>query len=463
MMEELHLEGKWWVPYRQDQKFDGTLTFDNQLKRRELTITSGSDFETSEMNNRQVKPKHDIILGQTSVGQKVTLKDCERGGGPRNVKDLGRYSFIPEYVLLGEHFERPEDIIFESVCITYGGKEINDWIKRVQFQACINSHDSAEVRIRDSYNIRVLLCKPKLLSGSERGGDQEQSRKGIPCIEIESLKEQKKSLKDYFNVNLIVFDFLNFIVTKEVHIESIQGTRETRKDSNEKTTSANLQENKPEVRIFYPYAIPNMFKPNQRTGAPLFPYEYERDSTEALLEKYLKKWFTLSDKARAFLALYFGVMYNTEMYRRFQFLGLAQALEAYHVACREPPTSRKWNNEIKDIKKRFSQIPPGCIDKIKDCHKPNYRDRVAQVYGEHSKIADKYFRTKDKKGKFSQKVAGTRNYYSHAAKGKRKGVVHEDKMLSLIQDLQLLLHLAIMKELGFTEEKFMQRYPVDKW
>jgi hypothetical protein len=205
-----------------------------------------------------------------------------------------------------------------------------------------------------------------------------------------------------------------------------------------------------------------MFKPNQVTGAALFPFEYERDATEALLEQYLRKWFTLLDKARAFLELYFGVMYNTEMYRRFQFLGLAQALESYHVSCREPPATHRWDKEIKAIKKRFSKMPPPFIDKIKDCHKPNFRDRVAGIYGEHSKIADKYFRTNDKKGKFSAKVVGTRNYYSHSAKGRRKGVVHEDKMLSLTRDLQLLLHLAIMKEIGFTDEKFIRRYPIQR-
>jgi hypothetical protein len=382
-----------------------------------------------------------------------------------NLGDSGMNSFIPKYVLLGKHIERPEDIIFDSIYVTYSGEEINAWIKRVRFQARINSRDSAEVRIRDSYIIRVLLCKPKLLSESEGGGDQEQSHSKVevPCIEIESLREQKRSLKDYLKVNLIVFDFLNFIITEEVHIEAIRGIRNNRKNSSEKkNTSSNLQEeNKPEeIRIFYPYAISGMFKPTQATGASLFPFEYERDATEALLEKYLRKWFTLLDKARAFLELYFGVMYNTEMYRRFQFLGLAQALEAYHVACREKPPSRKWKKEIGDIKKSFPEIPPQCIDKIKECHKPDYRVRVAQVYGEHSKIADKYFRNKDKKGKFSEKVKDTRNYYSHAAKGRREGVVHEDKMLSLVRDLQLLLHLAIMKELGFAEEKFKRRYPI---
>jgi hypothetical protein len=36
-------------------------------------------------------------------------------------------------------------------------------------------------------------------------------------------------------------------------------------------------------------------------------------------------------------------------------------------------------------------------------------------------------------------------------------------MLSLILDLQLLLHFAIMKEIGFTEEEIIQKYAIDKW
>jgi hypothetical protein len=84
-------------------------------------------------------------------------------------------------------------------------------------------------------------------------------------------------LEDYLKVNLIVFDFLNFAIT-EVHIESIQGIRENRKNSNEdKNTSANPQENKPEeIRIFYHYAISNMFKPNQVTGAPYYYLNMKR-------------------------------------------------------------------------------------------------------------------------------------------------------------------------------------------
>ncbi|MDQ3902927.1 MAG: hypothetical protein M3247_04620 [Thermoproteota archaeon] len=204
MMEKLRLEGKWWVPDQKNKKFEGILTFDHQLKTHVLTITSGIAFETGEMGNR-AKPRHDIILGETYDGQKITLKDCERGGWSRNViEDVGSYSFTPKYVLLGDHFERPENVIFDSIHLTYSGKEINRWINSVHLRAFVKSNDSVKVKIRDNYNISIL-GKPKV---------------AIPCIKIESLKEQKKSLEDYLKVNLTVLDFLNFVVTEEVHGES---------------------------------------------------------------------------------------------------------------------------------------------------------------------------------------------------------------------------------------------------
>ena len=127
MMEEFHLLGRWWIPDKKEENFIGTLTFDHHLKRPELSITSGIDFEKSLMGNRKVRPKHDIILGETFDGQRVTLRNCERGDGSRNVKvDLGRYSFVPAYVLLGQHFNRPEDIIFDRIYVTYSGEEVND-------------------------------------------------------------------------------------------------------------------------------------------------------------------------------------------------------------------------------------------------------------------------------------------------------------------------------------------------
>ena len=98
------MEGKWWLPDREKEKFQGSLAFSQEYKRGVLSINSGIDFEISEMGNR-TKNKHDIILGETSGGQTVTLVDCEI---------IGFYSIKAENILLGAYFKRPQDILFSA-------------------------------------------------------------------------------------------------------------------------------------------------------------------------------------------------------------------------------------------------------------------------------------------------------------------------------------------------------------
>lgn len=77
--EGLNLEGEWWIPDNKGQKFKGTLTFDRQRKGHILTITAGRSFEISEMGkNHRAKPEHDIILGETRDGQKVTAGEASQ-------------------------------------------------------------------------------------------------------------------------------------------------------------------------------------------------------------------------------------------------------------------------------------------------------------------------------------------------------------------------------------------------
>jgi hypothetical protein len=142
MIEELNLEGKWWLPDRYNEKFDGSLTIDQQQKRGVLSIMSGPNFLTSEMG---AKAKHDIILGETSEGQKVTLNNCQGLDRRDYGNDLGKYSITAENILLGGYFETRADIIFRSIYVTYRGSKINYWFdKRFGVGGSFNSSESSE-------------------------------------------------------------------------------------------------------------------------------------------------------------------------------------------------------------------------------------------------------------------------------------------------------------------------------
>jgi hypothetical protein len=455
--QELNLEGKWWLPNKENESRIGNLTVNQQHKQGMLSIY-GSFSGTGE---------EDIILGELSNGQKVTLNKCQLEWRRPYLINFEKSSFIPKNILLGGHFQTQEDIIFSSVYITYQEVAFNNWIERFHTRGGFGSKkgeisisytegNPIRAKINDSYII-TILSKPKVLFPSKEV--REEYIKEVPCLEIESLKE--KSLEEYIKANMVVRDFLNFIIPQEVTIESIYGIRENRKDSKE-NISANQQEGKEEeVKIFYASAISKMFKPTAR-DQPIFPYnESQRNSIQVLFEKYLNKWFELSKTP--LINLYCAVMFNMEMYMQYLFLGLAQAIESYHATFLKTESAARVELEkgIKEIGNALPEKAEWLDQKFKDCYRRPFIERVKDIYHEYSAVADQFFAFKGEE-KFSEKVRDTRNYLTHWSENLEKKATHGDDLVLLTKDLQFLLQLCIMTQLGFTKEDITKMYHANR-
>jgi hypothetical protein len=395
MTEELNLESKWWLPGRENEKFQGTLTFDHQLKRYTLSIISGPNFEIAEMGSR-AKTKHDIILGGVSEGRKVTLKDCELLGESPYSSNLSKYSFTAKNILVGGHFKRPEDITFSSIYVTYQGDQINNWIRSFGIRGRLFSNEidhsikylsnpGIEAKIKGNYIIRIL-AKPRLITSfSEKV--REASLQEILCIEIKSL--EKKSLEQYLELNRIIQGFLNIIIPQEVHIESIYGIRENKRDARGNILPIPLREK--EVEILYNSKITKMFKPLiKKRKHPIFPYnESQRSSADSLFDLYLNKWFGLSEKPS--MKLYCAVMFNAEMYMEYLFLGLAEAVESFHIQFikKESQSKKVRKAKVEKISSELSQQSKKELEEsIQDCFHPTLEERVIDIYQKYSNIAD---------------------------------------------------------------------------
>ena len=161
MIEELNLKGKWWLPDKSDEIFEGNLTLNHQHRRALLSIISGPHFEMSEMGNR-ARTKHDIILGETFEGQKVTLNDCEQWGWRSNLNDIKTYSIAANNILVGAYFKRPDEIIFRSIYVTYRGDQVSKWIKRFGTKGLFRSNKSENyVKYYSHYTLLYLVKKNK--------------------------------------------------------------------------------------------------------------------------------------------------------------------------------------------------------------------------------------------------------------------------------------------------------------
>ena len=234
----------------------------------------------------------------------------------------------------------------------YQGASFDDWVKR--FHTCgefKTTLDEQRISIQytlgrtvraeryDNYIITLFskpirLLRPSLIV-------RETHIKEVPCFEIKSLKG--KCLDNYIKANNILRDFLNFIIPEEVHIKSIYGIMEDKRDS-----QGNIipQKEEKEMQIFYHWKVSGMFKPQR--DQPIFPRDiFEPEPREVQLEKYLKTWFQLSEKP--IINLYCGMMFNPEMYTEHLFLGLAFAKDSYHRTFIQKNQPRKADSINKNL------------------------------------------------------------------------------------------------------------------
>jgi hypothetical protein len=127
--EELNLEGKWWLPDRDNEIRIGNLTL-NQLHKHGVLSIYGSFSGTREAA---------IILGELSDGQKVTLNKCIVDRRYTYFTNSEKSSITARNILLGGHFKTPEDIVFSSIQVTYYGEQINKWMNRFEIRRLFRS------------------------------------------------------------------------------------------------------------------------------------------------------------------------------------------------------------------------------------------------------------------------------------------------------------------------------------
>lgn len=154
-MEEFEYDGIWWLPENPDKKISGTLKF-HPVEGANLELIGS--FKGIEDLNTVLQP--DIISGITSNGKIITLYKCYESQSHMSMPGFLRSSFIASRVFLGYHFEKEEDIIFESLSLNYS--HLEEWARITGFQFKIendskNHLTKQEVRYSFPKKVEVKL------------------------------------------------------------------------------------------------------------------------------------------------------------------------------------------------------------------------------------------------------------------------------------------------------------------
>jgi len=420
-MEEFEFKGHWWLPESPSLKVAGTLKF-HPLEGAFL-VTEANAFAESLSKEYGVQEHPDgwtflhsdivvkTICGITNLNKQVTLYMC--------AATPFLTGFRVHTVFIGWHFEREEDIIFDSISLRY--PNIERWVGITGFTGSIKSENPGQfsgAELKYSRPERVTTRLSNLAISFDFGFrvnsdlfvDTHLTQ--VTYVEIKPHNPSK-----YTDFRTLIFHWRNFLslgmgialAPLEVIGRSQNFDRPNAKDETQ------LQD----VYIYYVAQGANLkSEASNNLRDMLFRYK----DLEPYFQQCVENWFVKAEKILPIVELYFGLFYLPSMYIGLEFLILTQVLEAYH--------RRMYAGEYMDTETYKEAVYPLLIKAIpsdlhKD-HKESLKSRmqygydfslrkrlnqiVTTVLEPYQTIVEPLIR--DKKS-FISSLVDTRNYLTH--------------------------------------------------
>lgn len=441
-MEEFEYNGKWWLPENPDKKISGTLRFD---PTEGLSLELIGSFKTSKDFNVFLAPN--IILGLASNGKYITLYECFESGSQESKPGFLSSSFFAQVAFIGHHFEKEEDIVFDSLSLTYSHLEEWTAISGVKITTDPNltiSYNPPE-RIGaklDDFHIFVDFIRKFRIKRNI-----EYKLKQFTFIEIEP--HEKIHFNDYRKkICYHIQNFLSLAIGKAVYPLTIEGKTEACRIElpNRKMIYRN-------ILIFYPLKKPSDTSEILFPNNMLFSFKDISDN----FEKYLRNWFKKSEMLSPVYDLYFGTLYNLSMYLNHRFLSLVQAIESYHRRVH----NGKYlpNDDYCQIYKKLIEAVPKDADKgfrksleekLKYHNEFSLRKRLKEILEICGDAVNLLIH--DNNG-FINDVVNTRNFLTHYDKSLEMIAKKDKELYELVLKMKFILEICLLMELGMSTEE----------
>jgi hypothetical protein len=443
-MEEMELNGHWWLPTDYKNQIFGNLKF----IPGEKAILTLSDFSKDIFEPLKAKDLefHKIFLGKLSDGKKITLYNCRlfqstgnSGLGKENVLML---SFNVDYIFVGHHFEKEEDIKFKLVSVQYS--YLDEWINKPLSM----NHDNKinekprPIQLTKMSDYKVFIdfdWSAPFYSFREFTIEQKA------FVLVESFKLDKE-WKEYENLIKFLQNFLTLAVMKPVYPLKIRGKIRKNKSVFRKIGGRVEKDydSYPDIDIYITYLkLPNSLE-DIKSWNMLFLYGDVKNQ----IKRFLQNWIVNSSLFKLVYNMYFSTLYNDGIFLENQFLNIVMAIEAYHRS----KTSNKDLDEYSH-NKRVSTIIAGTPDIYKEwikqgleySNEPNLRKRLNEILAPYKDV----FGGKKRINSFIFKVLKNRNYLVHPDINREinyEQLFYTTKILGVVFEIYALEHMGFERE-----------------
>lgn len=432
-MDKTEYRGSWWLPEKPRATINGSLRFESNGR---ITLELlGALIDTHAFHSQSVP----LIVGRSIDGENITLYGCIQSKTHSGIEGVRTSSFYIVGVLIGAHFQRPEEILFGMFHVTF--PQLEDWVgaSGVNVNVDPSNRQTLVITKKSSFVATACLRDAKISIGfwfTEHRGEGEVSIKYTPSVSIEMTKEvQLRKFLDWLHH---LRNFFAFAVCHPVYPELIDGLTETAK-----VTLADGKSFRRPIGIVFGNVNWGVSHESVNRRGMLFRLGSVRDEFDNLL----KNWFDKIELLEPVYDMYFGTLYNPHMFLHQKFLSLIQCVESYHRrkfdGYESPPEQHK--ERLQDIIKAVPDEYKNWLrNKLSDSNELSLKRRLKELVRTYSFLGFD--------AQSIEKMRNARNYLTHFDESKKQYAT-ADELFTHTRKLSALTESILLTELGLPPAK----------
>lgn len=425
-MEKTEYKGSWWLPEKPSATITGSLRFESNGR---ITLELLGALTDTYASRSQSVP---LILGHSIEGETITLYGCIQSDTSYGIEGVRTSSFYIVGVLIGAHFQRPEEIVFGRFAVTF--PQLEDWVGTSGVSVDPSDRQTLVITKKSSFVATAGVRDAKISIGfwfTEHHGKGEVSVKYIPYISIEMTREVQ--LRTFLDLLYHLRNFFAFAVCHPVYPELIDGFTEV-----VKVTLSDGKSFCCPIKIVYSGVNWGVSHDSVNRRGMLF----ELGSVRGQLESLLKNWFDKIELLEPVYDMYFGTLYNSHMFLQQKFLSLIQGVESYHRRVfdgyESPPEQHK--KRLQDIIKVVPDEYKNWLqNQLSDSNELSLKKRLEELVRTYSFLGFD--------AESVEKLKNARNYLTHFDENKKQ-YARADELFTLTRKLRALTESILLTELG---------------
>lgn len=361
-------------------------------------------------------------------------------------------------MLVGFHFQSPDDLKFNSIEASITG--FDEWlgIYGYEFSCCLNQEDSEFELAQITYQLPPTI---------DTKIDEKLSLKidfgvTIPAIITKDISLRQKAhvkvssaesmyLTDWQTLLFNLCNFLCLATNERVALKSADlGTVLSIENQTGRSTNR--------VQAYYKSGLDQPSVDKFNVQKMLFCYE----DTESKIGAILNIWLTSYRTIEPVFNLYFALIHNDDLYIENMFLNLVQGLETLHRRTTSNSTLPypEHQERVERILKSVNiEDDRAWLEKrLEYSNEPHLGKRIKDLIEPFKEL----FGSSKARNSVISKITNTRNYFTHYDERLAEKAAKDDELYELKEKLRMLFIMHILLLIGFPSEKILKLHVVQE-